>query len=186
MNSSNIFFLLLTIAIFFSACGDDNDDTGIYRYSSSSFTQYETLVGTDDHTGKPSTWIDTVNIRGLLTPTLSIFEVFTNTTISFNNDKILINNGTRTEKNTCEFSNDSLYIFNGNQKLFYGYQNRDSLIISQHYIIYKDDKEKWVQIKGPAKNKIEPEDAAKSIFGSLDNMETTDTLIWYSRKSIFL
>lgn len=184
----NKIYLSLFIIIIFSACGSDDENNGdVLRYVQSGFAEGYTMVEkTSSGESKQTILLDTVivDVDNAMSQSLPVFENFTNTTISFIDDNILISNNTRVEKNTCVFVNDTLYILNGKDSVFYGYKDQQRLIISQHYITHKRGRN-YVILQGDPKSKLTKDDIVKDVFGSVANMTPQDTLICRTRNTVF-
>lgn len=188
MNPIYIYTLLLFITAIFTACGGD-DNSGALRYiaTSSGYESYTLYVGSES--GGVEVHADSIKKRIEKIFPASVYENYTNTTISFLNDQIIITqSGSPAEKNTCKFENNSLYILKGDVPVYFGDGNQNALDIRQHYIAYKQSGDNaFSNIAALPQKSIDKDKAAQeSPFGAISDMKSEqDTLIWCTRKAAF-
>lgn len=188
MNSKYIYSLLFITALVFTACGGDDAGGGLrYSEASSGYESYTLYVGSES--GGVEVHADSIKGRiDKIFPT-AVFENYGNTTISFLNDQIIIEQtGSAPEKSLCKFEDNSLYIYNAEVPIYFGDGNQDALDIRQHYIAYKQPGDKaFNNIPAlPQKSIDKDKAAAESPFETIANMNSEgDTLIWCTRKSVF-
>lgn len=188
MNSKYIYTLLFITALIFTSCGGDDNGGGLrYIGASSGYESYTLYVGSES--GGVEVHADSIKRRidKIFPPT--VFENYGNTSISFLNDQIIIEqSGSTPEKSSCKFENNSLYIYNAEVPVYFGDGDQDALDIRQHYIAYKQPEDKaFNNIPAlPQKNIDKDKAVTETPFGTIANMKSEqDTLIWCTRKSLF-
>ncbi|MFV0418074.1 MAG: hypothetical protein ACK5KT_05035 [Dysgonomonas sp.] len=187
MNPKYIYTLLLVVVIFTSCGGDDNSGGLRYVETSSGYESYVLYVGSES--GGVEVHADSIKGRIDKIFPATVFENYTNTTISFINNHIIIEqSGSAPEKSIYKFEDNSLYIYKAEVPVYFGDGNHDALDIRQHYIAYKQPgDEVFNNISAlPQKNIDKDNAAAESPFVTITNMKSEgDTLIWCTRKSAF-
>jgi len=188
MLSKKIYLFIITV-FFFAACGSDDSNSGILRYieASSGVESYTLYVGSE--TGGYEVHTDSIiNRINLIFPT-TVFESYSNTTITFWNESVIIEqSGSPAEKSLFKFEDNSLYIFNEDVPVYVGDGDKKALNIRQHYIAYKQPGDKTYQniAASPQKNIDKDKAAAESPFGTIADMKSVeDTLVWCTRISAF-
>lgn len=188
MDIRKIYLPLFTFIFLFVACGGD-EDSGALRYvdSSSGYESYTLYVGSE--TGGVEVHQDSIKKRIDQIFPASVFENYSNTTISFLNDEISIEqSGSPAEKSPYKFEDNSFYVYKRGVPVYFGDGNQDALDVRQHYIAYKQPGDKSFNHISALPQKVMDKDKAaeESPFGTIADMKSEqDTLIWCTRKSAF-
>lgn len=188
MNLKKIYPFLVAVILIFISCGGDDESLALkYIESDSGYESYTLYVGSES--GGVEVHTDSIKDRIDLIFPVSVFENYTNASISFWGDAILIEqSGAPTEKSLYKFEDNSLYIYNEEVPVYYGDGDESALIIRQHYIAYKQPEDEVFNNIAASPQKVFDKDkaAAESPFGTIANMKAEgDTLIWCTRKSVF-
>lgn len=183
-----IYSLFTVVILFFYACGGD-DNSGALRYiaASSGYESYTLYVGSESG----GIEVHTDSIKGRIDqifPT-TVFESYTNTTFVFFNNQILIEQaGSVPELSDYKFEDNSLYIYNNGDPIYFGDGSQTAIDVRQHYIAYKQPGDKrYNNISAtPQKNIDKDKAVAQTPFETIENMKSEgDTLVWCTRISAF-
>lgn len=183
-----VYFSIISTAIILTSCGDDESKTNSIRHIESVTDTCYVFVGSE--TGGVVLHLDSIKDRLEIVFPPTLFENFSNTSISFIDDsKLFIEQvGSKAEISNYMFENGSLYLLKNNTPVYYAEGDEKSLDIYQHYIAFKQDGDKTFTNKQVIPQKtVDKEDiSGQSPFGSINNMKSKeDTLIWCTRISSF-
>lgn len=126
----NIFYLFV-FSLLFNSCGND-DATSSLRYQNSKYAKFEVYVGSETKGGvKIDKEIDSAKYFS------AVRESFTGATISFEGEKMMVNQLSVSEISPYKFDGDKLYLKYNNNWQYFGYGNSNEVVIQQNYVAYR-------------------------------------------------
>lgn len=179
-----LFSLFISTLFIFTSCSNDDDN---YEQKTVTYSEQKTIMlkmyigGSEGGKEANITSIDPGKYWGSL-----VKEPEAGESIIFNKETLIAKEGDKTAEMAYIFNNEELWVASYYQWTYYGYGNKDKIIVPLNYI-YSTSKEKEPIITSNIKKNFILEDAiSASHFDLLSDMKSEkDTLMWYSVERVY-
>lgn len=186
MKTKSLLFSLIVTLYFFTACSndDDNVEEKVITYTEQNVIKLKMYVGTPEGGKEANTdKIDLTNYFGNVVAKPSAEE-----SIIFNKETLLAKEGDKIAEMPYIFNNDELWVASYYKWTYFGYGDKDQIIIPLNCIYSStgNSEDEPIVISTVKKDFILEDAITESHFSLLSDMKSEkDTLIWYTTETIY-